>query len=419
MEVSSLHYEPFIYQENGKYKGIEYKLLETIAKKEHLDVSFRFHERNDISIGGFFPNPTNSTEYIFSKPYYQDDLTWCIQKSKNFPMVINVFLAATPECWILLIFGIGYVSGLLIYIMIQFDFKYENRNQRDWHYTTWLVALPAVIGLNQRFHPKSMSIRIFYGFILIMMIFLWQIVFYFGIRFVKVPIQRQQVSTTAELIDSEYRLAGSHELIDLIKFDERYRKSQIDSFFVCPNIDHCLDHLKHDDNELLAIGGSRQRILNSQSYSPAGIFCFDRESIASFQPAMLMRKDFALKRKIDEIIRNAFESGLFVKWDRDSQRKKERVIPFEPSVVLSVENIAMPLVFAIGVGSLMATAAFYCEILISRKIKENAPSRHWVYLEQFFDGERHYLKNMTEKLQITEYEALIDYGLSSLVVDFL
>lgn len=148
-------------------------------------------------------------------------MTWCIQKSKDFPLIINLFLAATPECWILLIFGVGYSTGLVLYIMVQFDLKYEKRNQRDWHYTTWLVALPAVIGFSQRFYPKSGQLRLFYGFILIMMIFTWQIVLYLGLQFLKVPVQRLQVSKIAEIIDWEYHLSGSAEMLHLISFDQR------------------------------------------------------------------------------------------------------------------------------------------------------------------------------------------------------
>lgn len=39
--VSAIHYEPFMNRnENGQFhNGIEYKLLEAIAKKEHLDVT--------------------------------------------------------------------------------------------------------------------------------------------------------------------------------------------------------------------------------------------------------------------------------------------------------------------------------------------------------------------------------------------
>lgn len=171
--------------------------------------------------GGLFPNITTLGTFASSRPYFQDDMTWCILKSKNYPMIINAFLAVAPECWILLIFGIGYGIALLIYIMVQFDLKYNQRNNRDWHYTLLLITLPGIIGFNQRFKPKSTSLRIFYGFILIMMLFIWQIVYFKAIRFIKIPMQRPQISTVDAIASHSFHLSGSLEVKALISFDTR------------------------------------------------------------------------------------------------------------------------------------------------------------------------------------------------------
>lgn len=144
-----------------------------------------------------------------------------MQKAKNFPIIVNFFLIATPEVWIVYIFGVGYVTGFVLYIFVQFDLKYKHRNQRDWHYTTWLIALPAVIAINQRFQPKCYSLRLFYGFILLLAMPAWQIFFFFGIRFIKVPFPRPQISSIAEIIEDEFRLVGSPEVQRLISFDDR------------------------------------------------------------------------------------------------------------------------------------------------------------------------------------------------------
>lgn len=175
----------------------------------------------EIIVGGHFPNERLLESFTASIRYYQDELTWCVQKAKPYPKIFNIFFAATPELWFILIFGVGYVSGLIIYVMIQFDLEYENRNQRDWHYTTWLVALPAVIGINQRFHPKSVSLRLFYVFLLVMNIFIWQVVLIIGLKFLKMSIPRPQISTIAEIIDGDFHLAGTNDVLQLISHDER------------------------------------------------------------------------------------------------------------------------------------------------------------------------------------------------------
>lgn len=104
-------------------------------------------------------------------PYFQDDFTWCLQKAPKMLWLLSIMTALSPTVWVLVIFGYGYVSGFLLYLLIQFDEKYEQRNNRDWHYTTLLISLPSVIGTSQRFRPHSIKIRFIYAFFLIAMIF--------------------------------------------------------------------------------------------------------------------------------------------------------------------------------------------------------------------------------------------------------
>lgn len=167
---------------------------------------------------------------------------------------------------------------------------------------------------------------------------------------------------------------------------------------MCASIDSCLEYLAHDSN--LAVGGSRQHILKSFSYSPRKIFCFDpSENIASYQPALLMRKDSPLKSRFNKVIRNAFEGGLFVKWNRDIQRKKKHSPPQEdiPTEIL-MEHLSGVIIWAYVFGCLMSFATFICEKIIFLKVKSSNRPRAWIYLEHFVDGERHYLKDLPNKL---------------------
>lgn len=172
-------------------------------------------------MGGLFPNSSYLNEYAFSQVYVQDEMIWCVQTARNMTMFINILFAASPEVWILLIFGVGYGSGLLLYVMIQFDFKYKHRNNRDWHYTTWLVALPAVIGVSQRFYPKHDAIRLYYGLLLIMMVFAWQIFMWRGLRFIYEPTKFYQPNTVKDIIDFDFRLVGSANVLSMLSMDKR------------------------------------------------------------------------------------------------------------------------------------------------------------------------------------------------------
>ena len=111
-----------------------------------------------------------------------------------------------------------------------------------------------------------------------------------------------------------------------------------------------------------------------------------------------MRQDLNLKRKIDKIISNAFESGLIEKWDRDNQRKKKHLPSHMPQLAYTMNEFGFAFVLVLGIGSLMAASSLLCEIIISHKMKQTPTRKIWSYLEQFFDGDRHYLKDLPEKL---------------------
>lgn len=160
-----------------------------------------------------------------------------------------------------------------------------------------------------------------------------------------------------------------------------------------------MQHLRHDDNSDLAVGGSRQHILNSPFYSSSKIFCFnEQEHIVSYQPTLFMRSNFVLKSQIDTIIRNAFESGLLEKWERDIQRKKKRLIPFQVPLQVKLQHYYVGLVTIFGSGIVFSSITFLTEIFVAYQSKKTRSSP-WTYLEMFFNGHRNFFTHLPEKLQ--------------------
>lgn len=178
----------------------------------------------------------------------------------------------------------------------------------------------------------------------------------------------------------------------------QYTEAQRKSFLVCSNITRCLAHL--DEFDTIAIGDSRHHILASVLFQSSNFYCFDhRENIADYRVSMLINQEFNHAHNIDEIIRRVFESGLFVKWHSDHRRiKTTSSIEFgSPSV--TVEQISAAFVFIILGGWTLATLTFIAEHIIFRNYRREGASCIWMYLERFFDGQRHYMKNLPERLQ--------------------
>lgn len=187
---------------------------------------FTFNSYSDVLAGGLFPNVTFLDTHAISNVYYQDDLTFCVPRAKFYSLLLNAMMGTSPLIWFT---GIGafYFIGLIAYISIQFDLEYEHRNQNDLHYVILFILWPTVLGCNNRFHPKSYFIRIYYVFTLLMTFTLWQVVFFLGIEFMKTPIRMPQIKTVDDIIKKNFRLSGSQEVLGLISSDERVKKINI------------------------------------------------------------------------------------------------------------------------------------------------------------------------------------------------
>lgn len=159
-----------------------------------------------------------------------------------------------------------------------------------------------------------------------------------------------------------------------------------------------MKRLKDDNSFDWAIGSSRQQILNSPTYSPFKFFCFDHsQRIRSVLIALKMRFDYELKTKFNKIVKNLFEGGLFMKWHRDNQRRGKYEVPF---VVLDQVTMYHQGFFYIilGTGFLMSILTFCLEIVTFNKLKNRNSHWIWIHLDRFVDGERHYLKNLRNRI---------------------
>ncbi len=139
-------------------------------------------------------------------------------------------------------------------------------------------------------------------------------------------------------------------------------------------------------------------------YSNLEVFCFEGlENIASYPVALYMRKDFYLKDKLNEIVGALSEVGFLAEWKKGYQFKRIEEMPYTIPLYrqLSISNISANLVFTVGGGSLLGILTLVAEIIISWKMKQQRWGRRniWKYLEEFFDGDRHYFKNLPDRLQ--------------------
>lgn len=182
-----------------------------------------FNSETDVIVGGLLYASPNISDAVFSIPYFQDDLTWCIQKAGKSPWIINLLQCPTPTVCVVFIFGYGYVYSFLLYVLIQFDTKYKQRNNRDWHYAAILISLPSAIGLSQRFRPVSWNIRIFYGVILLANLLAVQVALVHWYKFLQIQTPMHQIASVEEIIANDYALMGSAAVKNAIDTDQKVK----------------------------------------------------------------------------------------------------------------------------------------------------------------------------------------------------
>lgn len=59
-----------------------------------------------------------------------------------------------------------------------------------------------------------------------------------------------------------------------------------------------------------------------------------------------------------------------------------------------MENVMAVVIFVLFTGSMMSTATFFVEKFIFWKMQQQRKCKIFIYLDQFVDGHRHYLKNL-------------------------
>lgn len=158
-----------------------------------------------------------------SVPYLQDDLVWCIQKAKNYPLIYQWLLISDKYGWFCGVFLYGYGCGTVLYILISLDKHLNKGKTYDFHYVIWQITLTAFFTMAPKFKPSNTIVRIFYGMMLTTGLFISIMVGVFFYKFLNYPQQKHQITTTDEIVDNNFRLVGTQKVLELIEFDSRVR----------------------------------------------------------------------------------------------------------------------------------------------------------------------------------------------------
>lgn len=162
-----------------------------------------------------------------SIPYLQDKLIWCIQRSGKIPIWVNFFFIIPLDIWIFFAFVSVLSCSFLMYALLPFETYYRSKIHRfDFSYCLCLIIIPSYAATSSTFRPKNPLIRLYYGMLLICPMLFHQLIGAFMYQFMHHQFYYHQIASTDEMITKNFRLTGSSEVLNAIKYNTMVFKNR-------------------------------------------------------------------------------------------------------------------------------------------------------------------------------------------------
>uniref|UniRef100_A0A336KKK9 CSON005703 protein n=1 Tax=Culicoides sonorensis TaxID=179676 RepID=A0A336KKK9_CULSO len=356
VRVAASALEPFVIKRKTKTEGFEVVMTKVISEQMNLVPIFKTQDpiiadklitennitglyadivnnKVDIMIGGMFDNKITSKILSSSIGYIEDDLTWCVATARSAPTWMNVFAIFDFMTWAIAVILV-WITGMGLYFML----KYENKRADNFIWCT-LVAMAVSINVSAPYHPTPRYIRIFLASFFLYSMHFSAAYQSFLVSVITQPRYQKQVKDQEMAVSYGFTFTGSENILSYLHRNDSTTKYIRDHFVPCKNIDKCLVDLKTDETK--AVATSRLHAENNKVVTDEHIFCFPRSSnIHSYAVKMLVRKDYHLLPKFDDLIARAVESGLFGKWFGEEKARRLNIKPLQKA---ASQSTAQPL----------------------------------------------------------------------------
>lgn len=165
----------------------------------------------DLMIGGLTENATTKAYFSTSKPYYYDDLTWCVGRAKPIPIWQNIFqICKQKVLWPMAVVTFFSVVYIFYYLM-----KEEDKSMDA--FSIMLLCLLTMLCSSPNCNAITLPVKILYFSCLLACILLITTFNAFLINVLTHPIHKTQIQTIAELIDNDFELVGDEYALSKIR----------------------------------------------------------------------------------------------------------------------------------------------------------------------------------------------------------
>ncbi|KAM3958849.1 uncharacterized protein ACR2FA_007097 [Aphomia sociella] len=300
------------------------------------------NETADLIIGNIEVTRTIRKWFHPTVSYTQDEMTWCVPKAGRASTWNNLVIIFQWSTWVAT-FVSFIVMGLVFHY---FYYRENNRKITKWPTNSLLMTLSMLLGWGSSFEPRSGTFRI--------LIFVWLL---FSVNmgisyesflrtFLMHPRFEKQISTEADLIQSEIPLGGR----------EIYR-----SYFETNNANSFYLYRKYSSttfeegirraavNRSFAVVSSRRQSIYQDQKLGRGehlIYCFpESNNLYKYGVVLLARKWFPMLERFNNIIRSVSENGLIDKWNEELLIRTSNIQRTNAIESLSVEHLSGAFMF--------------------------------------------------------------------------
>lgn len=180
--------------------------------------------KSDLLIGVLDESTLPKEEFLPSRHYYYDELTWCVQKRQPIPIWRNFFILSNdPMVWIICFSTFGIVTFIFYYLQ-QFETL-----QPKWNaFRIAVGVLSRFIGMPYNYNATNISSRVLFAIGMFGCIIFVSSFISIMMTSMNKQLYTNQVETIEEILDLGFDLAGdSLSLKELLKLNEVGYLSQI------------------------------------------------------------------------------------------------------------------------------------------------------------------------------------------------
>lgn len=152
----------------------------------------------------------DSTEFIASEPYMQDDVTWCVSRAKPTPRWQNILYIPKDT--------LTYTSGGIMYIITIFGaYIFTTFEERPVDFFRCaILSVLTLTGQSSTFNPKRMCLR--YLSVYFTFVSFWLVQFFgaFLLTYLSSVLYESQISTINEIRYRGFQLAGNPSVLEYL-----------------------------------------------------------------------------------------------------------------------------------------------------------------------------------------------------------